>query len=239
MVLGHNAIVTDLLRVLDASDHTVIALDDGKANALSLAMLQAIDAAVDVAVARRRPVVVAGRPGVLSGGFDLKVMTGDDPDARTAMVFAGFEVAYKLLSAPVPVVFACTGHAIAMGVFLLCSGDVNVGAAGDFRIGANETALGIVMPEFGIEITRGRLTPAAFSRALLTSEFFGPDAARDAGFLDEVVAPDEVVARAVARAEQLATFDPDVYATTKQRVRGPACAAVRAAIDGDALLRGP
>ncbi len=157
--------MTDVLRVLDAPDHTLVSLDDGKANALSLAMLQAIDAAVDGAVARRRPVVVAGRPGVLSGGFDLKVMTGADADARTAMVFAGFEVAHKLLSAPVPVVFACTGHAIAMGAFLLCSGDVNVGAAGDFRIGANETALGIVMPEFGMEITRQRLTPAAFARS--------------------------------------------------------------------------
>ena len=212
--------MTDVLRVFDAPDHTLVSLDDGKANALSLAMLQAIDAAVDGAVARRRPVVVAGRPGVLSGGFDLKVMTGADADARTAMVFA------------------CTGHAIAMGAFLLCSGDVNVGAAGDFRIGANETALGIVMPEFGMEITRQRLTPAAFTRALLTSEFFGSAAALDAGFLDEVVAPDEVVARAVALAEQLATLDPDVYAATKERVRGPACAAVRAAIDGDLLFRG-
>ncbi|MFM8304671.1 MAG: enoyl-CoA hydratase-related protein, partial [Actinomycetota bacterium] len=142
----------DLVGVTEASDHTLLTLDDGKANALSLAMLDAIDDAVERALARRCPLVLAGRPGVFSGGFDLGVMTGDDLVARGAMVRAGFEVAYKLLAAPVPVVVACTGHAIAMGAFLLLSGDVNVGAAGRFRIGADETALGIVMPEFGVEI---------------------------------------------------------------------------------------
>lgn len=226
----------DLVRVAEAPDHTLVGLDDGKANALSRTMLGALDDAVEGGIARQLPLVLAGRPGVLSGGFDLRVMTGDDAAARSAMVRAGFEIAYKLLAAPVPVVFACTGHAIAMGAFLLLSGDVNVGAAGEFRVGANETALGIVMPEFGIEITRQRLVPAAFTRALLTSELFGPEAARDAGFLDEVVAPDDVVAHAVGRARALAAHDAHVYAATKARVRGPAAAAVRRAIDGDTRL---
>ena len=231
--------MTDLLTLHPEPACTVITLDDGKANAMSPAMLAAIDGALDDAVARRLPVVLTGREGVFSAGFDLSVMRGDDDEARTAMVFAGFEVAYRLFALPVPLVIGCTGHAIAMGVFLLLTGDHRVGAAGDFRIGANETALGIVMPEFGIEITRQRLTPAAFSRALINAEFYAPEPAREAGFLDEVVAPDVVAAHALEVAERYAAFDPDVYAATKQRVRAGALTAVRDAIDGDAMLRGP
>lgn len=232
--MGHNPGVSDLLRVHDEATCTVVTLDDGKANALSLPMLQAIDDALDAAVERRLPVVLAGREGVFSAGFDLKVMQGGDPAARLDMVSAGFEVAYRLLGLPAPVVVACTGHAIAMGVFLLLTGDRRIGAAGEYRIGANETALGIVMPQFAIELTRGRLTPAAFDRALLTSEFSAPDAAAAAGFLDEVVPAGEVLDHARAAAGRLAAYDVDVYAETKQRVRGPWLAALRAAIDADA-----
>jgi enoyl-CoA hydratase len=229
--------VTELLRLHEEATHTVVTLDDGKANALSLPVWQALDGALDAAAARRVPVVLAGRPGIFSAGFDLKVMTGDDPVAREDMVSVGFEVVHRLLGLPVPLVVACTGHAIAMGAFLLCAGDRRIGAAGAFRIGANETALGIVMPQFAIELTRGRLTPAAHDRALLTGELFGPEVAAAIGFLDEVVPADEVVDRAGTTAATLGALDPDVYARTKQRVRGPGLARLRAAIDSDAADR--
>ena len=128
--------VTDLLTIRNDDACTVVTLDDGKVNALSLAMFEAIDAALDAAVERRLPVVLTGRDGVFSAGFDLEVLRAGDADAR-AMVGAGFELSYRLLSFPVPVVIACTGHALAMGVFLVLSGDYRVGAYGDYRIGAN------------------------------------------------------------------------------------------------------
>ena len=228
----------DPVRIEDHPDRTVIVLDDGKVNVLSPRMLAALDVALDHAEARGAPVVVAGRPGVLTAGFDLTVMTGPDPAARAAMVRAGFEVTYRLLGLPLPVVVACTGHAIAMGAFLLTAGDRRIGAEGRFRIGANETPLGIVMPEFAIALTRDRLTPAAFDRALLTGDFLAPSAALAAGFLDEVVDPDVVVTRAEAVADHFATFDLAVYAETKRRVRAAWLARVRAAIDADAVALG-
>ena len=229
--------VTQHIALTEAPGCTVITMDDGKANALSSTMLAAVDAALDAAVDRGRPVVLAGRAGLLSGGFDLTVMQGDDHDARMDMVFAGFELAYRLVALPLPVVIGCTGHAIAMGVFLLCTGDRRVGAAGDFRIGATETALGIVMPQFAIELVRGRLTPAATDRALITGDTFGPDAAAAMGFLDEVVPAGEVLARAVDTADRFAAYDLGVYAETKRRVRTPWLGALRAAIDADAAQR--
>ena len=90
------------------------------------------------------------------------------------MLRAGFELAERMLSFPMPVVIACTGHAVAMGVFLVLSGDYRIGVAGRYKITANEVAIGLTLPRAAIEICRQRLTPAHFSRATVLAEVFPP-----------------------------------------------------------------
>ena len=119
-----------------------LTLNDGKANALSLPMAQAIDAGLDRA-AEARVVVIRGRPGVLCGGFDLKVIRGGSAEDRAAMTGAGYRLLSRLYLLPTPLVFACTGHAVAAGALLLLTGDVRIGVRGEFRIGLNETALSL------------------------------------------------------------------------------------------------
>src|SRR5215471_13701713 len=98
-----------------------VTLDDGNKNVLSREMIQDIGEALDRAEADRAVVLLTGREGIFSAGFDLKTM-GVGGDAAYMMVRTGFELAARLLSFPAPVVVACTGHAIAMGAFLLLSG---------------------------------------------------------------------------------------------------------------------
>lgn len=212
---------------------TVLTMDDGKVNKLSPAMLGELDAALDVAAARGVPVLLAGREGMFSAGFDLQLLQTGSSDAM-AMVRAGFELSYRLLSFPAPVVIAVTGHAIAMGVFVVLSGDYRVGAQGDFRIGANEVAIGITMPDFGIEVCRQRLTPAAFHRAVVNAEMFDPMDAVAAGFLDRAEPAADVMGAATGMAVQLAALDGRVHTRTKLRTRAASLAAIRAAIDADA-----
>src|ERR1700692_4863216 len=128
-----------------------ITMDDGKVNVLSPKMLADINAALDQAIADRAVVVLTGRQGQVSAGFDLRVLTAGGPDAL-AMLFGGFELAERILSFPAPVVIGCNGHAVAMGVFLLLSGDYRVGVNGPFRLVANEVAIGLTMPQTAIEI---------------------------------------------------------------------------------------
>jgi enoyl-CoA hydratase len=209
-----------------------ISMDDGKSNVLSTGMFTEINRALDRATTDRAVVVLSGREGVFSAGFDLRVLGAGGTDAY-AMVRTGFELAERLLSLPVPVVIACTGHAIAMGAFLLLSGDYRVGAAGPYRIGANEVAIGITMPFFGVEICRQRLAPAHFQRAVINAEIYRPDDAVAAGFLDRVVAPSELGDAARAAAGELAKLDVGVHTATKLRARAHALEAIRAAIAAD------
>ena len=176
------------------SDGTIarITLDDGKVNALSLAMTRELNGALDRAAAERAVVLLAGREGVFSAGFDLAAL-GEGGHGAMEMVRAGFELAERLLSFPRPVVMACTGHAVAMGVFLLLSGDYRIGAAGPYRFTANEVAIGLTMPRAAVEILRQRLAPAHFNRAAVLADVYTPDTALDAGFLDRVVDPADLL----------------------------------------------
>ena len=210
-----------------------IRMDDGKVNAFSLEMLGEIGSAFDRAKADRAAVVLGGRDGVFSAGFDLRVLRAGGA-AASEMVRSGFELAERILAFPTPVVIACTGHAIAMGAFLVLSGDYRIGALGAHRIGANEVAIGIRMPWFGVEICRQRLAPAHFTRAVALAEMYAPEDAVAAGFLDRVVPAAEVLPCARTLAAQLAQLDCDVHAATKLRARGQTLAAIRSAIEADA-----
>jgi enoyl-CoA hydratase len=202
-----------------------ITLDDGKANALSPPIQAAIGSALDQAEADAAVVVLAGRPGVFSGGFDLRVL-GEGGDEAVAMLRGGFQLAHRLLSFPRPVIVACTGHAVAMGSFLLLSADYRVGADGPFRIVANEVAIGLTMPHAALAILRWRLSPAYFDRAVMLSETFDPGTAVAAGFLDRVVDSDDVPAAAAEVATAAAALDARAHAATKRRARAATLTAI-------------
>jgi enoyl-CoA hydratase len=210
-----------------------ITMDDGKVNALSGAMFAALGEAVDRAEADQAAVLLlAGRPGIFSAGFDLSVLrAGGEP--ALDMIGAGFELTARLLAHPAPVVIACPGHAYAMAAFLLLSADYRIGAEGPYRITTNEVAIGLPVPRVGIELCRQRLSPAYLTRALLLAEVLGPAQAVTAGFLDETLPAGEVLPAARDLAASLAKLDAAAHAESKRRLRQPAVTAIRAAIAAD------
>ncbi len=210
-----------------------IKMDDGKVNVLSIDMLTEINRALDQALDDDAVVVLTGREGVFSAGFDLGVLRSEGPDSFR-MLRAGFDLAYRVLSFPKPVAIGCTGHAIAMGVFLLLSGDYRVGAEGPYKISANEVAIGLTMPRAAVEICRQRLNPAHFNRATLLAETFAPQGAREAGFFDRLVHPSEVGEIVDGIAAGMTQLDPGAHQATKLRARQVALAALAEAIEADA-----
>lgn len=213
----------------DLSDGiAAITLDDGKVNALSPAMTGEIAAQLDRAEADESlAVLLTGRAQTFSAGFDLRVEPAEWPE----MLVAGASLAGRIMAFPKPVVVACNGNAIAMGAFLLLSADYRIGAGGDFRVGLNEAMIGMTLPWFGIEIARHRLARPYFDRCTVTGVLLGPEEAVTAGFLDEVVASDQLAGAARAAATVLAGVNPAAHAATKLRIREHAIAGVRDGIE--------
>ena len=213
--------MSDLVTYSAEDGVATLTMDDGKANALSEAMSAALSDGLDQAEAGARAVVITGRPGVLCGGFDLRVIRGDDADAQARMRSAGFNLMKRLFLHPQPVVFACTGHAVAAGALLLLTGDLRIGVTGDVKIGLNEVAIGLTLPSIGVELARDRLSPQALSSAILRAQLFDSAGACAAGYLDEAVSSDAFDERVAARSRALLDLDPTAFAATKQLVRQP------------------
>jgi len=216
---------------LDAGVAT-IGMDDGKANALSNDMLVALHAAFDRADDDEAVVVLTGREGRFSAGFHLPTLRSGGPDADR-IVRSAFDLAVRVLAFPRPVIVACTGHAYAMGSFLLTAADHRVGASGPFTITANEVLIGIVMPRSAIELCRARIPASHLHRVLAMAEPFTPEGAVEAGFLDEVVGSDDVLARARAVARRALEFDPKAYVATKARLQEEMLPRLRACIESE------
>jgi len=195
-----------------------LTLSNGKVNAISPDVIAAFNAALDQAVTDRAIVIITGQPGILSGGYDLKVMTAG-PKEAVSLVTAGSTLARRLLSHPFPVIVACPGHAVAKGAFILLSADYRIGVDGPFSIGLNEVQIGMTMHHAGIELARDRLRRSAFHRSVINGEMFDPQSAVDAGFLDKVVAAEELQGAALAAARQLKKINMLAHKNTKLKVR--------------------
>ncbi len=215
----------------------VISIDDGKANALSHSVLAGIEQSLDRAEQdQAKAVVIVGREGKFSAGFDLSVMTSGPEQARD-LLERGALLGIRLFEFPRPVILAVTGHALAMGGILLCCADVRVGGDGPFKIGLNEVRIGMPVPGFAVEVCRDRLSPRSFTAAVQLAHIHSPAEALDAGFLDEVVAVDQVLPRAIEIGNELAeALHPTAFKLTREIVRGELIGQLREGLARDMKL---
>jgi enoyl-CoA hydratase len=214
----------------------IVHLDDGKANALSFEMIAAIGAALDEAESDDdiRAMVLHGRPGRFSAGFDLGVMLGDDMSAIIELVADGGALVQRLYGSSVPVVAASTGHALAAGALVLLGCDVRIAGDVEAKVGLNEVAIKMVLPDWALTIAIDRLSKRHLQRALANARITTPRDAVDVGFVDEVVAEGEELERAIAVASELAsTLDPSAYARTVRAIRGQVLDLMAAQIAAD------
>ncbi len=209
----------------------VVTMDDGKANAFSPDMIASVNNLLDRAEAEAKAVVLTGRVGIYSGGFDLRIIRGDDPQAAVDMRLGGTRLMMRLYGLPLPLVIAASGHAIALGAFCLLTADYRIGTAGDFRVGLNETAIGMSLPPFGLMLARERLSKRFLTRATVAATMFAPDEAKDAGFLDDVVRKEDLRDTAIEVASSFLALDGAAYAAVKHALRGESIAAVLDGLD--------
>lgn len=212
----------------------IIRLDDGKANALSYAVLEELNVALDQAEKdAAQAIALVGREGRFCAGFDLVEM-GKGLQQAMQLALTGAEFALRLFESPVPVVIGATGHALAMGAVLLLSADERIGADGPYKIGLNEVAIGMNLPGFALVLAEARLARRHLYGATSNATIYTPGEAIEVGYLDKLASKDLVVEEAIARAKVLAaTLDAKAHATTKQDMRAEVLARLRTSICSD------
>jgi enoyl-CoA hydratase len=225
-------VTTEILSyTLDAGVAT-IGMDDGKANALSIPMIEGLLEALERASKQADAIVLTGRPERFCAGFDLRVMMSG-PEPAMALLRRGAELLMSLYASPLPLVIACTGHAIAGGALVLLTGDVRLGAPGAFRIGLNEVSIGLPVPVLAMELARDRIVASELGRATLFAQMYEPEQAARAGYLDGVVAADALLERAKQEAARLSGLSRAAFVATKQRLRGRTIAHIKDTLEDD------
>jgi len=208
----------------------IITMDDGKANAINPPMLEALNACLDQAEKDAKVVILTGREGRFSGGFDLKLMMSLPGEEVKALVDGGGKLAHRLYGFPMPVIAACNGHGVAMGAFILLSADVRIGTAGAFKIGANETQINMVLPIFASELVKARVDKAYLTRSMVFGELFDPDLAVKVGYLDQVVDAGDLMKSAMAAADALKPLSTPSLTGNKRLLRETTLATIGASL---------
>ena len=209
--------MSDKLATLKKEENiSVITLDDGKANVFSTKMSTDINECLDEVSKEDGCIVLTGREGMFSAGFDLKTLQGGDMDQIQEMTTTGFKLLSRIFSFPRPVIAACSGHGIALGTFLLCCCDYRIGIKGDFMLGANEMRTNMVIPPPILELIKFRVTQSHKYRAVLGAEMYTFENAKEAGLIDEVVDSNILMETAFNKAKDLATMGHPSYSMTKE-----------------------
>jgi enoyl-CoA hydratase len=208
--------MTDQIATLTSDgDVSIITLNDGKANVFSPEMSKAVSSLLDKVPEDKGSLVITGRPGIFSAGFDLKIISSGDSDAVASMVKAGFTLLARIYNFPRPVIAACSGHGVALGAFLLCCADYRIGAKGQFIVQANETRNNMSIPTPILEISKSRIAKTHWYRAILNAEAYPVENAIEPGYLDEVTDAENLMNRAMEVANDLATLGHPHYKITK------------------------
>src|SRR5262249_44821556 len=202
-----------------------IVLDDGKVNAMSAALFDGFNTALDRAVADGSgAVVIAGPPALCSAGLTTRrrpPRPAEEPP-RPLLSFGG--TLLGVWTSPLPPVAAVTGHAVAGGAMLAFACDRRFVADGPFRIQLNETAIGLTLPTWALVICESVIPVRWHAEAMLHARPFSPAEALAREMIDDAVTADAVVERAREAASALTALDRGAYAATKRRLRSRAVA---------------
>ena len=224
--------MTDSIATLSKeNDISIIKLDDGKANAFSYDMLSLVNDLLKKVPRDSGALVITGREGLFSGGFDLKTLATGDMEKITKMVQLGYRLLLELFSFDRPIVAAVSGHSIALGLFVTCSADYRIAIDGKYVCQANEVRNNMDIPTQIMEIIRARVNKKYFYSAVYHSDAYSVQDSIEVGYIDEVVSEDQFMKRVMEKAKELATLPHPFYANTKKTAQDDVRQKIADAID--------
>ncbi len=218
-----------IVKYQSTENYVIITLNNGKVNAISSLVIDGLNDCLDKASKENKVVIITGKSGFFSAGYDLKEMTSSSESAKE-LVTKGSQLSLKMLSFSQPIIIACSGHAIAKGAFLLLSADYRIGVEGSFKIGLNEVQIGMTMHNAGIAIANARLSNVYLNRSVNNAEMYAPKNAITAGFLDLVVPESDLLSKAFEVATMFSNLNKKAHLQTKLKVRALHLESIKKAI---------
>ena len=201
------------------SDISIMNIDDGKVNVFSVEMIDTVNSLLKKVPKDKGALIITGRPGFFSAGFDLKTFASGDMKTIQNMAEGGYKLLETLYDFERPIVMAASGHAVGLGVFLLCCADYRIGAKGDFKMHANEVVNGMVIPSQMMALAASRILPTHLNRMFINGEAYSIKDAAQTGLLDELANPKDLLKAAKKRAELLCLCQHPFYKETKRIAR--------------------
>jgi len=211
--------------MIERSQHEgilTLRLAHGKVSAIDVELLDALLRELDGVADDVRALILTGTGSIFSAGVDLFRLTQEGADYVRRFLPLLSRFVRTLFTFPRPVVAAVNGHAIAGGCVIVLACDVRLMAEGTGRIGVPELLVGVPFPTAPLEVVRFAVPQKKVQSLLYTGRTLPPQEALTAGLVDEVVAPDDLLARVQEIARQLALIPPPVYRLTKQSLRAEA-----------------
>src|SRR5882762_279549 len=205
----------------------LLRMENGKANAISAALLERLDGLI-AQLGDARAAVITGQGSAFCAGLDLPALADLDRQTMRGFIQRFSAVMLRIFELPIPLVAALNGHAVAGGCVLALQADVRIGADRDARIGLNETQLGIGLPLAVVETLRWQVPGPSLARLALEGRLVSPREALQLGLLHEVVPEADLLTRALERATTQAALPPAGLRMVKESLRKPAAAAARA-----------
>jgi enoyl-CoA hydratase len=205
----------------------ILRMQAGKANAMNPEMVRRLATLCDeVQASDARALVITGDGRSFSAGLALPQLIDLDRATMRGFMAEFKHTMLRVFQLPMPVIAAVDGHAIAGGCVLACQCDVRIAADRSLKIGVNEVQLGIGLPAIVVATLRLMLPPSSLVPIAFAGGLFEPREALRLGLLDELVAPEQLLARACERARELATIPTAAYAQVKLGFRAPTVAAI-------------
>jgi enoyl-CoA hydratase len=218
------------MRIEQVGDVALLRLEAGKANAIGLEFLSALDALVG-RLAGARATVMTGQGKAFCAGLDLPALIDLDRATMRGFMRRFEEVMLRIFQLPMPLVAAVNGHAIAGGCVLAMQADLRIAADRESRIGLNETQLGIGLPPVVLETLRFQVLPTSLPALTMEGRLFTPREALQLGLVHELAPEADLLETALRRAAALAALPPAGVRQVKADLRR---AAARAARDSSA-----
>lgn len=133
-------------------------------------------------------VVLSGQQGMFSAGLDVVELLQFDRDGMTEFWSAFFELLKTLACSPIPVAAAITGHSPAGGAVLCLMTDYRVMSGGHYKIGLNETRVGLVVPSLLHNAVSRLVGPRIAEQMLVAGTVIDPERAHEIGLVDALEA---------------------------------------------------